>query len=142
MSASFPVPDHHLPDILFLDFTALSSVITPPVLNADILLEEVYNSYMPATAMRGSVYWMAPEMVSRKAQKNAGQVKSYSGKIDIWSLGCVVIEMYNGRRPWTGYDELGVMFAVSLSQSCPSALATCQPKGRPNADHEHAARLG
>ncbi|KAF9270166.1 Pkinase-domain-containing protein [Marasmius fiardii PR-910] len=53
------------------------------------------------TAMQGTVFWMAPEVVNP-------QGKSYNNKVDIWSVGCVVLEMLAGTRPW-GTDE---MFAV------------------------------
>lgn len=50
-----------------------------------------------SNSMQGSVFWMAPEVVKNK--------DGYSAKVDIWSLGCVVLEMFAGRRPW-GKDEI------------------------------------
>ncbi|KAH6847270.1 hypothetical protein B0I37DRAFT_391240 [Chaetomium sp. MPI-CAGE-AT-0009] len=44
-------------------------------------------------SMQGSVFWMAPEVVR-------AQGEGYSAKVDIWSTGCVVLEMFAGRRPW------------------------------------------
>ena len=57
------------------------------------------------TAMQGTVFWMAPEVVN--AQK-----KGYNFKVDIWSVGCVVLEMWAGKRPWTGEEMVAVMFKV------------------------------
>lgn len=57
------------------------------------------------TAMQGTVFWMAPEVI--KSQKNG-----YNFKIDIWSVGCVVLEMWQGGRPWTGEEMVAVMFKV------------------------------
>lgn len=49
---------------------------------------------------------MAPEVVhSVKGQ-------GYSAKVDIWSLGCVVLEMWAGRRPWGDMEALAAMFQV------------------------------
>lgn len=48
---------------------------------------------------------MAPEMLHNNKQ-------GYNAKIDIWSLGCVVLEMWAGRRPWNQEDIVAVMFKV------------------------------
>lgn len=62
------------------------------------------------TAMQGTVFWMAPEVVNT-------QKKGYNFKIDIWSVGCVVLEMWAGMRPWMGEEMVAVMFKVRfLSQ--------------------------
>lgn len=59
--------------------------------------------------MRGTVFWMAPEVIG--SQKGKG----YNSKVDIWSVGCVVLEMWAGRRPWPDEDFFTVMFKVWLS---------------------------
>lgn len=66
--------------------------------------EHVYNNH-EGTAMQGSVFWMAPEMLHSNKQ-------GYNAKIDIWSVGCVVLEMQAGRRPWTEEDMFAVMYKV------------------------------
>ncbi|KAK7064298.1 MAP kinase [Favolaschia claudopus] len=64
------------------------------------------------TAMQGTVFWMAPEVINT-------QKKGYSFKIDIWSIGCVVLEMWAGTRPW-GVDEVvAVMFKLFQSKLPP-----------------------
>lgn len=57
------------------------------------------------TAMQGTVFWMAPEVINT-------QKKGYNFKIDIWSVGCVVLEMWAGMRPWIGEEMVAVMFKV------------------------------
>ena len=52
---------------------------------------------------------MAPEVV-QAARK--GEQHGYNGKVDIWSLGCVVLEMWAGRRPWQDVDAIAVIFEV------------------------------
>jgi mitogen-activated protein kinase kinase kinase len=55
--------------------------------------------------LAGTIFWMAPEVIhSRK--------EGYSAKIDIWSLGCVVLEMFAGKRPWSTDEAIGAMFKV------------------------------
>ena len=44
-------------------------------------------------SMQGSVNWLAVEVVKGKG---------YSAKVDIWSLGCLVLEMLTGHPPWHG----------------------------------------
>lgn len=63
--------------------------------------EEAYNPNSN-NSMRGSVYWMAPEIVIGKA---------YGAKVDIWSLGCTVIEMLTGTHPWD-LNILAVLYNV------------------------------
>lgn len=59
------------------------------------------------TALQGTVFWMAPEVINT-------QKKGYNLKIDIWSVGCVVLEMWAGNRPWIGDEAVAVMFKVCL----------------------------
>lgn len=63
--------------------------------------------------MQGSVFWMAPEVVR-------SQGAGYSAKVDIWSLGCVVLEMFAGRRPWAKEEAIGAIYKLgSLNQAPP-----------------------
>jgi len=57
--------------------------------------------------LAGTIFWMAPEVI----QSQGG----YSAKIDIWSLGCVVLEMFAGKRPWSTDEAIGAMFKVFFS---------------------------
>ncbi len=59
------------------------------------------------TGMKGTVFWMAPEVVS--PPKSGG----YDVKVDIWSVGCIVLEMWSGKRPWAGQEAIAVMLKVS-----------------------------
>lgn len=64
-------------------------------------------------SMQGSVFWMAPEVIQSQGQ-------GYSAKVDIWSLGCVVLEMFAGRRPWSKEEAIGAIFKLgSLGQAPP-----------------------
>lgn len=61
--------------------------------------------------LRGSVPWMAPE-VMRQCE--------YGRKADIWSLGCVLIEMSTAAAPWGKFDNcLAAMVRISMSEETP-----------------------
>lgn len=71
--------------------------------------QDIYsNSEM---TMRGTVFWMAPEMVDT--------AQGYSAKVDIWSVGCVVLEMFAGKRPWSNLEVVAAMFKIGKSKSAP-----------------------
>ena len=51
---------------------------------------------------------MAPEVFMKSESGGHG------GAADIWSIGCCVIEMSSGKRPWAEYDiNYQIMFKVS-----------------------------
>ncbi|KAL9026903.1 MAG: hypothetical protein Q9196_004505 [Gyalolechia fulgens] len=62
--------------------------------------------------MQGSVFWMAPEVVRSHGQ-------GYSAKVDIWSLGCVVLEMFAGRRPWAKDEAVGAIYKLGELNMAP-----------------------
>ncbi|KAL8747372.1 MAG: hypothetical protein Q9184_007609 [Pyrenodesmia sp. 2 TL-2023] len=63
-------------------------------------------------SMQGSVFWMAPEVVRSHGQ-------GYSAKVDIWSLGCVVLEMFAGRRPWSKDEAIGAIYKLGELNMAP-----------------------
>ncbi|KAJ9080083.1 ATP binding [Entomophthora muscae] len=54
-------------------------------------------------SLQGSVYWMAPEMVKQT---------HYTRKADIWSLGCLVIEMLTGDHPFPSFTQMQAIFKI------------------------------
>lgn len=65
-------------------------------------------------SMQGSVFWMAPEVIR-------SQGEGYSAKVDIWSLGCVVLEMFAGRRPWSREEAVGAIYKIANGEIPPIA---------------------
>ena len=55
------------------------------------------------TSLQGSVFWMAPEVVKQT---------SYTRKADIWSLGCLIVEMFTGEHPFPNCNQLQAIFAI------------------------------
>jgi mitogen-activated protein kinase kinase kinase len=54
----------------------------------------------PSNSTQCSIFWSAPEVLESHGC-------GYSGKFDIWSLGCCTLEMFSGERPWSKLDENG-----------------------------------
>ncbi|XXG49175.1 hypothetical protein AAC387_Pa02g3429 [Persea americana] len=79
-----------------------------------------------ALSLKGSPYWMAPEVLyANMVQKDAG----YDLAVDIWSLGCTVIEMFTGRPPWSEFEGAAAMFKVLRNES-PPIPETLSPDGK------------
>jgi serine/threonine protein kinase len=69
----------------------------------------------PNLSLKGTPYWMAPEVVQATLVKDVG----YDLAVDIWSLGCTIIEMFTGKPPWSGLEgvnslEPSLLFASKL----------------------------
>lgn len=54
-------------------------------------------------ALQGSVFWMAPEVVKKSL---------YTKKADIWSIGCLIVEMFTGRHPYPELSQMQALFRI------------------------------
>lgn len=60
----------------------------------------------------GTQAYMAPEVFTRNMSEGHGRAA------DIWSVGCVVLEMAQGERPWADLQSnYQIMFKVGMGQS-------------------------
>ena len=85
----------------------------------------------------GTPYWISPEII-------LGQ--KYGWKTDIWSFGCTVLEMLNGKPPHSemekpaamfkiGYEDLNPSFPPHTSDHCKDFIKHClrrEPECRPS----------
>ncbi|ODV94962.1 hypothetical protein PACTADRAFT_76546 [Pachysolen tannophilus NRRL Y-2460] len=67
-------------------------------------------------SMQGTIFWMAPEVIDNVVHNKK---QGYSAKIDIWSLGCVVLEMFAGRRPWSNVEAIGAIYKLGKTKLAP-----------------------
>ncbi|CAL0319020.1 unnamed protein product [Lupinus luteus] len=85
---------------------------------AKILTEKSYE-----LSLKGSPYWMAPELMMAAIKKESSP--NLAMAIDIWSLGCTVIEMLTGKPPWSEFQGPQAMFKVlHKSPDIPETLSS------------------
>uniref|UniRef100_A0A7N0UPN1 mitogen-activated protein kinase kinase kinase n=1 Tax=Kalanchoe fedtschenkoi TaxID=63787 RepID=A0A7N0UPN1_KALFE len=63
-------------------------------------------------SFKGSPYWMAPEVIKNSNGCNLA--------VDIWSLGCTVLEMSTTKPPWSHYEGVAAMFKIGNSKELPA----------------------
>lgn len=70
------------------------------------------NSTLMTRSLKGTVYWMAPEVIKQKG---------HGKQADIWSVGCTVIEMVTGKPPWSDFtDQVSAMYHIASCNKPPS----------------------
>ncbi|GMI75530.1 EMBRYO DEFECTIVE 71, MAP KINASE KINASE KINASE 4, YODA [Hibiscus trionum] len=62
-------------------------------------------------SFKGSPYWLAPEIIRNPSGCNLA--------VDIWSLGCTVLEMATTKPPWSQYEGVAAMFKIGNSKELP-----------------------
>lgn len=74
--------------------------------------KDIYTSQSKLN-FQGTIFWMAPEII------NDTHGVGYNAKVDIWALGCVVLEMFTGERPWSKYEGEGVLYKLWKEKEAP-----------------------
>ncbi|KAI9700348.1 MAG: ATP binding [Candelina mexicana] len=72
-------------------------------------------------SLQGSVFWMAPEVVKQTA---------YTLKADIWSLGCLIVEMFTGTHPFPDCSQLQAIFKIGNKDPVPTIPDEASEEGR------------
>ncbi|KAL8736980.1 MAG: hypothetical protein Q9181_002148 [Wetmoreana brouardii] len=89
---------------------------------ASALLAPAKNGGHPhRPSLQGSVFWMAPEVVKQT---------SYTRKADIWSLGCLIVEMFTGTHPFPDCSQLQAIFQIGISFAKPTTPESISDEGR------------
>lgn len=78
---------------------------------ADFGMAKHISAYTSIKSFKGSPYWMAPEVIMN--------TNGYSLSVDIWSLGCTILEMATARPPWSQYEGVAAIFKIGNSKDIP-----------------------
>ncbi|KAJ6736669.1 MAP KINASE KINASE KINASE SSK2-RELATED-RELATED [Salix viminalis] len=93
---------------------------------ADFGMAKLLTGQAADLSLKGSPYWMAPELM--QAVMHTGSSSDLALAVDIWSLGCTIIEMFTGKPPWSEYEGAAAMFKVM--RDSPSIPEVLSPEGK------------
>ncbi|OWM89009.1 hypothetical protein CDL15_Pgr016393 [Punica granatum] len=82
-------------------------------------------------SLKGSPYWMAPELMNAVMQRDSNSDVALA--VDIWSLGCTIIEMLTGKPPWSEYEGAAAMFKIL--KDTPPIPESLSPEGKDFLQH-------
>ncbi|PUZ41804.1 hypothetical protein GQ55_9G534200 [Panicum hallii var. hallii] len=84
---------------------------------ADFGLAKEITKFSAIKSCKGTVYWMAPEVVNPK--------KTYGPAADIWSLGCTVLEMLTQKIPYPDLEWTQALYRIGKGEApaIPSGLS-------------------
>ncbi|CAJ0850724.1 20942_t:CDS:2 [Entrophospora sp. SA101] len=92
----------HMGYIKFVDFGAAKILAK----NQKTMCRTTKTQKTNVNSLTGTPMYMAPEII-------AGGEKGRKGSMDIWALGCCILEMATGKRPWSNLDnEWAIMYHV------------------------------
>ncbi|KAL5215352.1 hypothetical protein ABZP36_004504 [Zizania latifolia] len=89
---------------------------------ADFGMAKHISSFAEIRSLKGSPYWMAPEVIMNS--------KGYNLPVDIWSLGCTIIEMATARPPWHKYEGVAAIFKIANSKDIPEIPDSFSEEGK------------
>ncbi|WCJ31081.1 mitogen-activated protein kinase kinase kinase 5 [Euphorbia peplus] len=93
---------------------------------ADFGMSKLITGQAAELSLKGSPYWMAPELMQAVMQKDTHSDLALA--VDIWSLGCTIIEMFTGKPPWSDFEGAAAMFKVL--KDTPPVPEALSPEGR------------
>ncbi|KAL6222550.1 hypothetical protein ACLB2K_005942 [Fragaria x ananassa] len=78
---------------------------------ADFGMAKHLSGHVGNLSLKGSPYWMAPELM--QSEMNKDNSSDLALAVDIWSLGCTIIEMFTGKPPWSQYEGVGILIILN-----------------------------
>ncbi|XP_031483007.1 mitogen-activated protein kinase kinase kinase YODA-like [Nymphaea colorata] len=89
---------------------------------ADFGMAKHVTGHSLALSFKGSPYWMAPEVIKNSNGCNLA--------VDIWSLGCTVLEMATRKPPWSQYEGVAALFKIGNSKELPAIPDSLSDEGK------------
>lgn len=116
----------HRHDIVHRDIKGANILVDPSGVckladfGASTFIAELVAEENPS--INGTVSWMAPEVIRQEGHDN---------KVDIWSVGCTVIEMISGKPPWSQFENMmAAMFHIAKTDAPPAIPDKLSDEGK------------
>jgi mitogen-activated protein kinase kinase kinase len=77
------------------------------------------SNHMHSPLLQGSAFCMAPEVVKQG---------TYTLKADIWSVGCLAVEMLTGEHSWAPLTQMQAIFKVRFTRPPSLPHRVCLPR--------------
>ncbi|KAK7253046.1 hypothetical protein RIF29_37444 [Crotalaria pallida] len=106
---------------VYLEYCAGGSIYTM-VKNFGELDEDIIGEGACVFSLKGSPHWMAPEVIKNSEGCNQA--------VDIWSLGCTVLEMLTTLPPWGEYEGAAAMFKIAHTDKLPPIPESLSDEGK------------
>ena len=126
-------------DLKLENWVYASSASDSPLKLIDFGMSKVFNEGVPLTAIHGTVYYVAPEVLTGK----------YDNACDVWSIGVIIYMLLSGSPPFAGQQDYEIIQKIKTAdlvfegprwigisvdaQDFVSHLLTRNPKCRPSA---------
>ncbi|WVZ66697.1 hypothetical protein U9M48_015886 [Paspalum notatum var. saurae] len=129
MDAAIGMEYLHSKDIIHFDLKCdnllvnLNDPSRPICKVADFGLSKVKQTTMVSGGMRGTLPWMAPEMLEMSSNM-------VSSKVDVYSFGIIMWEILTGQEPYAGIHHGGVIGGILSNTLRPPVPASCDPQWR------------
>ncbi|KAI3712542.1 hypothetical protein L1987_71100 [Smallanthus sonchifolius] len=103
----------HAKNTIHRDIKGANILVDPTgrVKLADFGMAKHITGHTCPLSFKGSPYWMAPEIIKNSNGSNLA--------VDIWSLGCTVLEMATTKPPWSQYEGVAALFKIGNSKELP-----------------------
>ncbi|KAL5215986.1 hypothetical protein ABZP36_007387 [Zizania latifolia] len=91
------------------------------------MAKHVWSFSFPSSLLHIYMFLNSPNVGNMQVIMNS---KGYNLPVDIWSLGCTIIEMATARPPWHQYEGVAAIFKIANSKDIPEIPDSFSEEGR------------